>query len=339
MVNRLLKYFLASFSMALIILATSFSFSLAEQSGTSAESGTTSYIKTLYNSLVSLSYGSDSAGAWGNWGAYWNRIRSAGEWVPSSAATASDVRAGKKFYSNSRSQQTGTYPAVSGCSTQAYYAGNASATKANNCGLDWVVASPAVTGDDKQDPRTGLVWSQALKNNAGTVQFVTSGSSAWTWDGTTTFTITSASATAGAIYTNNGHNFTVNATITSATSLNTTPDGLPSASGTLTLSSGTGAATITFSAVNTNNYAVGSKTASQLCSERGDGWRLPTQRELMQAYVDGGYWNLTTVSSTNLFWSATEATVATSAYYGRLDTGTSTTAAKTAVVEYVRCVR
>lgn len=64
---------------------------------------------------------------------------------------------------------------------------------------------------------------------------------------TYTFTVTSANATAGALYANNGQTFTVTTTISGATTLVTTGPGLPSASGTLTKVSGTGDPTITFS--------------------------------------------------------------------------------------------
>lgn len=63
-----------------------------------------------------------------------------------------------------------------------------------------------------------------------------------------TFTVTSANATIGATYTNNGQTFTVLATIAGGTTLKTTGTGAPSASGTLTKAVGTGDATITFSA-------------------------------------------------------------------------------------------
>ena len=61
------------------------------------------------------------------------------------------------------------------------------------------------------------------------------------------FTVSSANATAGAVYTNNGQSFTVDSTIVGATTLDALGTGAPLASGTLTLSSGTGDATITFS--------------------------------------------------------------------------------------------
>lgn len=61
-----------------------------------------------------------------------------------------------------------------------------------------------------------------------------------------TFTVTAANATAGAVYSNNGNNFTVVSTITGGTTLVTSGTGAPTASGTLTFVSGTGDASITF---------------------------------------------------------------------------------------------
>lgn len=62
-----------------------------------------------------------------------------------------------------------------------------------------------------------------------------------------TFTVSAANATIGAVYKNNGQSFTVTATIAGATTLHTSGSGNPLASGTLTLDSGTGDTTITFS--------------------------------------------------------------------------------------------
>lgn len=62
-----------------------------------------------------------------------------------------------------------------------------------------------------------------------------------------TFTISSASVTAGAIYSNNGQLFTALQTIVSGTSLLMNSSGAPSGT-TLTLVSGTGPATLTYSA-------------------------------------------------------------------------------------------
>lgn len=244
----------------------------AEQSGGSPESGATSRIKTTYDSVVALGFGSDAAGGWGDWGAYWNRIRSAAEFAPSGNATAAtDVRNTKTFYSNTRVQQTGTYPASSSCSTQQYHDSHASATPGNNCSITWVDPGDSITGNDKKDPRTGLIWSWYLKNNAGTVNFVVTAGNDWSWDGTT----------------------------------------------------------------DADSIAVGNKTASQLCSERGDGWRLPTEKEMMQAYIDGSNWNLT--NPAHSFWSLTEYSP-TNALYVNLSTGNTYFTAKTTSY-YVRCVR
>lgn len=75
--------------------------------------------------------------------------------------------------------------------------------------------------------------------------------SGWTgWSisfATYTFTVTSANATVGAVYSNSGNNFTVSTTISGATTLVTAGVLAPASSGTLTLVSGTGDSTITFS--------------------------------------------------------------------------------------------
>lgn len=62
------------------------------------------------------------------------------------------------------------------------------------------------------------------------------------------FVISSGSATANATYTNNSITFTVYATVSSATLIYLSGSGAPTASGTLTKTSGTGDATLTFSA-------------------------------------------------------------------------------------------
>jgi len=249
--------------------------SSAEQWPGSPESGATSRIKEIYDSLVALGLGSESAGTWGDWGAYWNRIRSAAEWVPNGTVTVTDVKNGITFYDDNRTVKTGTYPNPSSCPNQQWYDSHASATQQNNCNITWQVAAPPVAGDDSgtgnHDPRTGLIWSQYLKNDAGVVGFAASGGSDWSWDGTT----------------------------------------------------------------DADSVAVGSKTPSQLCSERGNGWRLPSEKELMQAYIDGSFWNLSNPAYS--FWSRTEYG-ATGAYYVNLSSGGTVNTTKT-VSTYVRCVR
>lgn len=78
-----------------------------------------------------------------------------------------------------------------------------------------------------------------------TVQAFTSGSG--TYGLSYYFSVTSANATVGATYTNNGNTFTVTTTISGATTLLCTSNGAPTSSGTLTKATGTGDSTITFS--------------------------------------------------------------------------------------------
>lgn len=69
------------------------------------------------------------------------------------------------------------------------------------------------------------------------------------------FTVTSANATQGAIYSNNSQTFRVQTTISSGTTLTTIGSGAPTSSGTLTKVSGTGDATISFSASISLSYS------------------------------------------------------------------------------------
>lgn len=69
------------------------------------------------------------------------------------------------------------------------------------------------------------------------------------------FTVSSASATVGATYTNNSTTFTVYATVSSSTLIYLSGSGNPTASGTLTKTGGTGDSTITFSSFNAPLYA------------------------------------------------------------------------------------
>lgn len=64
---------------------------------------------------------------------------------------------------------------------------------------------------------------------------------------TYSFTVSPANATVGAVYSNNSFSYVVGSTITGGTTLSASGNGTPLASGTLTLVSGTGDATITFS--------------------------------------------------------------------------------------------
>ena len=93
-----------------LLVLSLFSFTqlaLAEQMGSSPESGVSSRIKTIYDSLTSSSFGSTSAGAWGDWGSMWNKIYSASIWSPDGNNTVTNTLSTKTFYNTSRTKQTG----------------------------------------------------------------------------------------------------------------------------------------------------------------------------------------------------------------------------------------
>jgi len=81
----------------------------AEQTGQTPESGAISRIKQAYDMLTALNYGSEVSSSLGDWGAMWNRLISAAEWTPDATVTADKVILGEEFYSDSRTKQTGTW--------------------------------------------------------------------------------------------------------------------------------------------------------------------------------------------------------------------------------------
>jgi hypothetical protein len=85
------------------------------------------------------------------------------------------------------------------------------------------------------------------------------------------FSVSSANATAGAVYSNNTQTFTVDTTIVAGTTLDALGTGAPLASGTLTLISGTGDATISFSAF---GYAGANRTAGAVYTNNGNSYTV-----------------------------------------------------------------
>jgi hypothetical protein len=142
----------------------------AEQGNLSPESGSTSRLKTISDSLTSLGFGSNASGSWGNWGNMWNRIYSASTWTPNTSnnAVAGDVALGKKFYAgNNRTEITGT--AV--ITTDYSIFKNQSFCQKENTGAPCTAVqpapSPATTWTNTatnvwKDNRTGLYWSNSI---------------------------------------------------------------------------------------------------------------------------------------------------------------------------------
>jgi hypothetical protein len=266
-------------TLSIIIVAISLLFAghsiktSAESYPSGSDNGSTSLILGLSNTLSTDGYGSTTNTP--NYGSLWNRIITSAEWTPSGNATASEVLSGNTFYSNSRTQSTGTYPAPGPCPTELYYDpyGNP-VTQTSNCtaNITWALPNGSPAGSNNYDPVTGLIWSEDLVNNSGTLAFSTSSGSTWSWD-----------------------------------------------------SSGS------------NNAAVGNLTAAQLCTAMGGSWRLPTQKEFMQAYIDGSHFNLTGGAPVYApYWTKTtySSNNAVSAY---LDYG-STFPLAYSTLNYIRCV-
>jgi hypothetical protein len=174
--KKSIALFATGFIAAVMITVPITSLVFAEQSGGSPESGAVSRIKAIYDSLVSLGYGSDSAGGWGDWGNMWNRIRSAGEWTPDATATSDDVVAGETFYGSSRTEVTGSAQLAQEFSLQQYvefddYEGTVEGDIDPGFPLDdyegeeseWTNTLPLAGGVEVwKDERTGLYWSHYL---------------------------------------------------------------------------------------------------------------------------------------------------------------------------------
>ena len=289
----------------------------AEQSGETPESGVTSKIKQIYDSLVSLTYGSDSAGAWGDWGSYWNRIRSAAEWTPGGDATESDVISGKTFYGGSRAERTGTWTFSGDAATSDVVSGK---TFYNNSStqlvgtltiVDYSTQSPIDFDDAKYGDSTGA-------GDTGTEEATWTNTSTNVWQDTRTNLYWS--------------NYRGNYTNSFNSDHSTCPffglvdkgsyDGLDSdcgnainACGTLSLDSDGDATPET-------------------------DWYLPSQKEYQQAYLDGML-NQTgaTFTESRNFWSATEVSdAAANAWYTKVDRGRTWGAVKTNAYS-ARCIR
>lgn len=288
----------------------------AEQSGSSPESGADSRIKAVYDSLVSLSHGSESAGGWGNWGTWWNRIRSAGEWVPSGDAAVGDVKSDKTFYKDSRTQQTGTLSLTGDATTadvgsgKTFYS-DSFTQQAGTADLYYFDEQSLVEWDDyKTGDSTAeeAVWT----NTAGTA-------TAGVWKDTRT----------GLYWSNSRGQFD-----------NIFPDTTHTACPFFALSDRGAYDGLDADCGNSIN-------ACGILSLDADGdavaetdWYLPSQKELQQAYIDGAYNQNSTWTTTSNFWSSTELSDNPAyAWYVLLHYGYTNVNTKVTATYDVRCVR
>jgi len=255
---------------------------LAEQAASSPESGVDSRTRAVYESVESLAYGSEDAGSWGDWGAWWNRIRSAGEWVPEGDLLAKDVFLGKTFYAGSRTKQTGTLEMF-----LVEYDDYKNGTGADDSAQEEATWTNPAT-NVWQDQRTDLYWS----NSRG--------------QATNIFPNQDHSACPFFALSDWGDYDGTDADCGNA--INTC--------GLLSLEAVTGAGAAT-------------------------DWYLPTQKDYMQAYIDGIY-NQTSAdfATTNSFWSSSErSSNIDNAWYSIPATGYTDRSKKITATHYVRCIR
>lgn len=282
-------------------------FVYAEQSGSSPTNASTSRIKAIYDSLSSLSHGSDSAGGWGDWGVMWNRIRSAGEWVPNGNLVAADVLSGKTFYNLNRTQKTGTLT----------YSGNAGEADVAVGKTFYSNSGSLQTGT--YNPHVSLYTPQSLETKddyLGTYKAEES-----TWTNQTDGVVGSTGLSSGEIRKDERTGLWWSAYSTSSTITNSfsaaTDDVRP-----------TGGNAIAF-CTGLNTAVFGGK----------NNWYLPTQKELMQAYIDGIYSQDTAFGTTGYFWSSTEvSSLSTNAWYVHVNNGLTELSDKSTGWR-VRCVR
>jgi len=284
----------------------------AETSGSSPESGASSRIKTAYDWLVAkgTNYGSTDAPDWDSattyaWGTWWNRIMESAAWEPDGSATAGDIPSGFTFYAGNgdRTQKTGTL--FQNQALMDYDDWNC----ANN---NTESATACAAGDSEY---TGEEGTWTLKASGGTAVNVTDNGVTVTiasnkvyQDGWTKLYWTDANSGGNIIDnefayvdgndrinpTDNSCNFnstgTANAYCDNQDPLNayTEDNDVSAADFCLNLQ------------LDADNADSDSKGATGVETD----WRLPTQKELMQAYINGAANNLPNPG--NYFWSSTE---------------------------------
>lgn len=252
----------------------------AEKSGSSPESGATSRIKTAYDWLVAkgTNYGAADASDWSNnWGSMWNRIMESAAWEPDGTAEASEVVSGETFYAGNgdRTIKTGTLTLSGDATTSDVATGK---TFYSNSLTKLTGTAPPAFDYSTQRLATKDDYQGTYKAEE----------SSWT--------AVSGSPFAGFAALNLK---TGTVKQDSRTGLWWSASSTTYPTNVFTLSADgerpTGGQAIAFcDALNTASY--GDKTD----------WYLPTQKELMTAYINGIYSQDPTFATTSNFWSSTE---------------------------------
>ena len=326
--------FLALFGLSQIKLTV-----FAEQSGSSPESGSTSRIKTGYDWLVAkgTNYGETDAADWTNdYGSYWNRIMEAAAWEPEGTTDAALVPIGYTFYAGNGDRTIKTGTLFQTWELQDYDDLNC----ANNNGE---TETACAAGDSEYRDEEGT-WT--LKASGGTAASVTDNA-------------VSQSLVSNIVYMDNRTKLywtdrSTNALDNEFAFIDGSDRTNPSGNSCNFNSAGTANAYCDnqdpLSAyTEDNDVSVADFCLNlQLDGDNADGdsdgltgmetdWRLPTQKELMQAYINGVSNNLP--NSNNNYWSSTERYNSQSAaWFVNLGFGLTNNSNKTNAI-YAACVR
>jgi len=321
-----------------------------EQSGSSPSTSSTSHFKELYDALVAkgANYGSTDAADWtNNWGTYWNRIAEASFWEPDGNAAVTDCATGKTFYAGlgDRNQKTGTSEA---------------------CGLLTYIQNQALMDyDDYRCAANNQELTNACTTGANNIEYTGEEASTWTLKSSTgearsvtdnSVTVTLASnkvykdSVTGLYWTDRSTTDVDNEFVYIEGNDRASPAGNSCNFN----STGTANGWCDFQDPLTAYVEDNDVSAADFCLNLqldgdnvdldSDGttgmesdWRLPSQKELMQAYINGAANNLPNVASS--FWSSTELYNSQSyAWYVNLNYGNTLNDTK-GYAYRVRCVR
>ncbi len=311
----------------------------AEQSGSSPESGADSLLKDGYDFLVGkgANYGATDAADWTlSWGTYWDRIMEAASWEPDGTATTGDVPSGFTFYAGSGDRTIKTGTLFQNQALMEYDDQNC----ANNNGES---ASACAGGDSEYVGEEGT-WT--LKASGGTASSVIDNS-------------VSISLSSNKVYQDNWTKLywsDISSTTIDNEFVYIDGNDRTSPAGNSCNFNSTGTANAycdnqdPASAYTEDNDVSAAEFCLnlQLDADNVDGdndgmtgvetdWRLPTQKELLQAYINGMSNNLP--NSVATLWSSTETfNGQATAIYMQSYNGTSAPANKN-VNNAVRCVR
>lgn len=317
----------------------------AEQSGSSPDSGIDSRIKAAYDWLVAkgANYGSTDAADWDSattyaWGTDWNRIMESAAWEPDGSATAGEVPSGLTFYAGlgDRTQKTGTLH--QNLANIAYDDYNCSANNGETTG-------DCAAGDSEYTSEEGT-WT--LKASGGTVRSIT--------DNAVTVTLASNKVyqdNRTELYwsdTNSGGNIIDNEFVYIDGDSRSSPSGNScnfNSTGTANAYCDNQDPLNAYSEdndVSAAEFCLNLELDADNADSDNDGatgmetdWRLPTQKELLMAYINGAANNIP--NPADYYWSSTEYfNSQSSVWYARLNQGL--TSYSTKVTNYaVRCVR